>query len=231
MLASVIVPFYNKIELVHQRMFEFNQYLPQEDIEIILVNDGSTEDGIDGIVGFWQKSVKKHTIRYIKNEKNLGFGGAMNKGASKANGDILVFYSDDVVANGDFIYEIGYLLAGEDRVLVGGELLDFDTGWNKFNGRVVPYLNGWLLACTRTAWSELGGFDLRYSPTDFEDVDLSMTAVQKGFRLEPLRRNHLHHLGGQTAGYGPERQARTVRHQKLFAKKWWKELGYPKEPE
>jgi GT2 family glycosyltransferase len=231
MLASLIVPFYNKIQLVHQRMFEFNQYLPQEDIEIILVNDGSTEDGIDGIVGFWQKSVGKHRIPYLKNKKNMGFGYSMNYGASKANGDILVFYSDDVVANGDFIYEIGYLLAGEDRVLVGGELLDFDTGWNKFNGRVVPYLNGWLLACTRTAWGELGGFDPRYGISDAEDIDLCMTAVQKGFRLEPLRRNHLFHMGGQTAGYGPEREKRTRENLKKFEKKWWKELGYPKEPE
>lgn len=221
MLVSIIMPFYNHIELVHQRMRDFHNLLPVEDIEIILVNDGSTEDGIDGIVGFWQKEIARHKIRYIKNDSNQGFGYSMNRGAEKANGDILIFFSDDVVVMSDFTQEVVGLIGGSDQVLVGGEFLSNDTGWNTFpKCGVVPYLNGWLLACTKKAWEELGGFDLRYGISDYEDIDLCLTAVRKGFRLEPLQSSKLRHLGGQTAGYNQNREKRTLENREKFKEKW-----------
>lgn len=220
MLISIIMPFYNHLDLIHNRLNEFYRFLPVEDIEILLIDDGSTESGIDGIVAFWQKQIAKHKIRYFKNGENLGFGASMNKGAEKATGDILVFFSDDVVVNSNFLPEISYRIGEDDKVLVGGELMDFDTGWNNFNGRVITYLNGWLLACTKKAWEMLGGFDPRYGISDVEDIDLCMTASQMGFRLEPLTQNKLRHLGGQTAGYNPEREKRTRINLQKFRDKW-----------
>ena len=31
---------------------------------------------------------------------------------------------------------------------------------------IVPYANGWLLACTRSAWLDIGGFDLAFGKFD-----------------------------------------------------------------
>lgn len=219
MLISVILPFYNKFHLVHERLGEFLRFVPVDDVEILLIDDGSTEN-VDSQVGFWQKQIGVHKIRYIKNEKNEGFGYSMNRGAEKATGDVLVFFSNDVVVNSDFISEISYLTAGDDKVLVGGQLMDFDTGWNRFGGKVITYLNGWILACTKKAWEELGGFDLRYGISDYEDVDLCFNAIQKGFHLVPLTQSRLRHLGGQTAGYNPEREKRTIENRKKFVEKW-----------
>lgn len=218
-MISVIIPFYNHIDLVHSRMNEFMKFIPPNDIEIILIDDDSTEN-VDGIVAFWQKQVGFHKIRYFKNEKNMGFGYSMNKGADKAKGDILVFLNSDVIIYSDFVSEVSYLTAGDDKVLIGGQLMDFDTGWNRFKSGVVPYLNCWIMACTRTAWEELGGFDPRYGIGDFEDVDLCVTAVQKGFQLIPLTKSTLVHMGGQSFGYSPEREKRTRANRQKFMEKW-----------
>lgn len=218
-MISIIIPFYNKFELVHARLGEFMRFVQTDDVEILLIDDGSSEN-VDPQVAFWQKQAGQHKIRYLKNETNMGFGYSMNRGAEKANGDILVFFSDDVIIGSDFLSEISYLLAGEDDVLVGGELLDGDTGWNKFSDTLVPYLAGWLLACTKKSWEKLGGFDLRYGLSDYEDIDLSLTATQMGFRLIPIRTSNVKHLGGQTAPYNEYRRARTLKNKAKFMEKW-----------
>lgn len=219
MLVSIIMPFYNHIELIHARLNEFRQFVPKDDTEIILIDDGSTDGDVDGIVGFWQNVGMNH-IRYFKNFENSGFGFSMNKGAARANGDILIFYSNDVVAKSNFVDEVASIIGQDNKVLVGGEYYDTYTGWNRFDDTVIPYLNGWFLACTKEAWKELGGFDQRYGISDFEDIDLSYSASKAGFRLTCISQSKLRHLGGQTAGYGPDRRKRTIENASKFKEKW-----------
>ena len=66
----------------------------------------------------------------------------------------------------------------------------------------------------------MGYFDDRYAVSDFEDVDLSTTAVSLGYNLVPLNNPGLVHLGGKSIGYSPEREARTRINQEKFEEKW-----------
>ena len=100
---SIIMPFYNNWPLTHQRMMELFNHI-QEELEIILVDDCSTND-VSGPMGWW-KTQSKHRVICIKTPKNLGFGGAMNFGAKRATEDVLVFLSNDVKVSGDFISQI-----------------------------------------------------------------------------------------------------------------------------
>jgi GT2 family glycosyltransferase len=198
---------------------EYHKFLSDE-IEIILVNDASTDRDCDGGVGFWQKADTRQKIRYMKNEENLGFGGSMNRGAKLSKRDILVFLSNDVVVSGNFIEQIEKEIENEENILIGGRVLYWDTGWNVVNNTIFPYCEGWLLACTKEVWDNLGGFDPRYAPYDYEDVDLSATAIELGYRLVGLNSPHLRHIGGQTANYDEKRLSITHRNKALFFKKW-----------
>jgi GT2 family glycosyltransferase len=194
-----------------------------EDVEVILVNDASTETDCDGGVAFWQQADTRQKVRYIKNKKNLGFGGSMNRGAKVADGEILVFLSNDVVITNNFAGQIERIIENEENVLIGGRIVYWvywDSGWNKFNNTIFPYCEGWLLACTKEVWDNLGGFDPRYRPYDYEDVDLSTTAISKGYKLVGLDSPHLNHIGGATAKYNEKRLAITHRNKELFAEKW-----------
>lgn len=228
MKYSIVIPFFNKWTLTHQRLYEFYNYLPNEDVEIILVDDASTDPMIDSGVAFWQKKLSKIPIRYRKLEKNVGFGGAMNSGASIAHGDIIIFYSNDVVCIDNFLPEIQEKFDDNENILLGNEVIWFDGGWNGFDtpkGRtIVPYVNGYFIVCTRQVWNSMGGFDPLYGKYTMEDVDISMQAQQLGVKLVSLGSTKIRHIGGGTAPYSPERDEITKQNKIKFYGKWKVEL-------
>ena len=83
-------------------------------------------------------------------------------------------------------------------------------------------MEGWLLATTSKGWAELGYFDGRYTPCDFEDVDLSTQAMSMGYDLVALNSPALRHMGGQSSGFNSAREAQTRINQKKFEEKWIK---------
>lgn len=185
-----------------------------------MVNDGSTEVEAHTGVDWWKKS-KMLPIKILDMEENVGFLRASNAGIKKASGDIVVLISNDVRIQEDVITRIMYQLNMTYKSLVGGRFLDFDTGWNKFGNRIFPYLEGWLLATWKDNWQELGGFDERYSPNDYEDIDLSTSAVDKGYMLVALPEvEKLHHMAAQSIGYSSEREELTKINRKKFEEKW-----------
>ena len=227
--VSVIIPFYNRWELTHQRMMELYSHI-HTPIEIILVDDCSTDD-VSGGMGWW-KTQSKHRVICIKTPKNLGFGGAHNHGAKRATGDVLIFLSNDVRVSGDFVSQLLKKLDDDENVLIGGRVLSYDTGWNllQINGKpkLFPYCMGWLVACTKEVWGDLGGWDDIYAPFDYEDVDISAMAIHKGYKLVGLNSEFvLHDHPGATIHkiYGVGRREQiTRRNQKSFIEKWSKIL-------
>jgi len=130
-MISIIIPFYNRWDLTHQQLMSLHKWV-NEDVEIVLVNDASTDMEIKGGVAFWQKNSPRHVIKYKENKENLGFGGAMNVGAKAASGEILVFLSNDVQIATDFIPQIKAILRENDKTLVGGRVIYWEAGWNQF---------------------------------------------------------------------------------------------------
>ena len=226
MKVSVIIPFYGKWELTHQRMMDLYKWIPFP-IEIVMIDDCSLEDHTDRMN--WWKRNTKHSVITIRTEKNLGFGSSMNFGCSHATGDIFILLSNDVQIFGDFIGEILLILNRGEKVLIGNELYNYDTGWNvrNINGKskLFPYLGGYLIACTRETWEDLGGFDPIYGKFDCEDIDLSTTALHKGYSLVPLNYRRLRHFHGQTIRkLYPDREKYTEENLLKFDKKWSKIL-------
>lgn len=224
MKLGIVIPFYNRWDLTHKQLMSIYQHLPDW-CEIFLINDCSTEEGIVGGVAWWQKKAARHKIWYIENSTNHGFGYSMNKGCKAAidkECDGIVLLSNDVEIYNDFATILVQQFEENPSLLIGGELLMNDTGWNRLDCCVVPYLNGWFLACTRETWIDIGGFDLRYGLFDYEDIDLSLTAMMKGHRIEPIHPPaKLKHLGGQTIySYYQDRMERTLKNKEVFLEKW-----------
>lgn len=224
---SIVMPFYGKWELCHTRLYELRVYVMSKHInEIILVDDCSPNPGeYAGQVAWWKDAVKtlddRSKIKYYRLEENIGFGGAMNFGASKAKGDVIIFLSNDVVVKGDFVQVILEILNIYPDSLVGAEMIDWDSGWNVVDGKILKYLNGWLLACTKEVWKDLGGFDPRYTKFDVEDLDLSTTARRKGYELISFEKKFVRHIGSQTIGdLYPNRVEATKKNIVLLKEKW-----------
>lgn len=221
--TSIVIPFFGKWPLVMARLHELHLHAPNG-CEIILINDCTPNNDFEGNVAWWQHNHRLN-VRYLKNKENLGFGGSMNRGASKADGEVLVLLSDDVIVAGDFITPIINKLSVSPKTLIGGQIIDWPAGWNEFgvNGSkvVIPYLGGWMLACTKTAWGELGGFDPIFGKFDYEDVDLSTRALELGYELYSLNSGFLRHLSGVTvSSLGVDRQSITEKNRTVYIAKW-----------
>jgi GT2 family glycosyltransferase len=141
----------------------------------------------------------------------------------EADADIICLVSNDVRILKDYVIVEKTIRAKEHRILSGGKYYNVSTGWNDFDGRIFPYVEGWLLTTTKEGWKELGYFDERFAPNDFEDVDLSTTAISLGYNLGQITPDGgeiLRHEGAQTISYGSPREELTKRNKEKFRQKW-----------
>jgi len=89
-LVSVIIPFYNRIT---QLELAINSVLNQtyKNIEIILVDDGSTEN----ILKIQNLVNKNRNLFMFRNVQNMGASYSRNKGIDLAKGDYIAFLDSD----------------------------------------------------------------------------------------------------------------------------------------
>lgn len=213
------MPVWNQASLTGDRLLELDRLFHiRHDFELIVVNNAST-DRTRQLLKWWKDhSDWRMLVKHCR--RNLGFGLGHNVGARAARGEYLFLLSNDVVIEGDFIEgAVQFLSAQKEDYLCSPRVIDWPAGWNEFENTVIPYAEGWLLATRTKTWRTLGGFDGRYSPIDYEDVDLSQTAHKLGIKLQQLRLP-VQHIGAGTAGYNPARREITEAHRKLFAEKW-----------
>ena len=97
MKVSVIIPTLNRFDSLYRAITSAsNQTLPSDCYEIIVVDNGSTDETqelIEHLKKDGQKPIHK-PIHYVF-EPNLGLHNARHAGARVAKGDILVFTDDD----------------------------------------------------------------------------------------------------------------------------------------
>lgn len=87
-LVSIIIPFYNGEKYINKCM---NSILNQEykNIEIIFINDGSTDNSINKLKEYNDERIK------IYSQERLGVSAARNFGVKKANGKFIAFMDID----------------------------------------------------------------------------------------------------------------------------------------
>ena len=88
-LVSIIIPHYNGKELLYNCINSIYQNIQIENFEIIVVDNGSTDDSVQNIKQLFSDIV------IITNETNVGYSGGCNIGAQNAKGKYLLFLNND----------------------------------------------------------------------------------------------------------------------------------------
>jgi GT2 family glycosyltransferase len=221
-MFSIVIPIFNGWNMLHTLLYDI--YNTTSGVDIIVADDCSTEKEVAGGIKWWQDKMFKDRLSHYKTPTNYGFLRNANFGVSKVKTEnVLLLNSDVRLRDINLVNKIERELNKDRNIptLVGARLLDKDTGWNKFDNKIFPYLEGWFLAFRKSDWDFLGGFDDRYEISDFEDVDLATKYVNIGGKLQVVDVN-VEHIGGQTIGFSPEREAQTRINQKKFEEKWLK---------
>ena len=108
--VSVIIPIYNTAEYLPMALNSIrNQTL--KDLQIILINDGSTDNCQEIIDKYGKKDPR---IEWVK-QKNRGLGSARNVGFKKATGEYVYFMDSDDLLQADCL-ETCYNLSQKHRL-------------------------------------------------------------------------------------------------------------------
>lgn len=112
--VSVIIPVWNQEELITRAL----ESIPKrDDIEVIVINDASTDKTAEAIMNFdaWHGN-KFYDFIYLKNEENRGVGYTINRGYDKAIGEYVVALGSDDYFYTDIFEQAMLFLDGTDMV-------------------------------------------------------------------------------------------------------------------
>ena len=115
---SVLIPVYNGAATIGPALDSLvAQDYPADRFEVIVVNDGSTDDTARVVA-------ERRDLRYIELPHNMGISPALNAGLDAARGEILVIFNDDCLAAPDYLSQLvlGYL-AVDKPLGVGGVIV------------------------------------------------------------------------------------------------------------
>lgn len=116
--VSVIIVNYNTLELTKNTIDSVVEKTKDLSYEIILVDNAST----DGSAEFFEKEYK-NKITFIKNNENLGFGRANNKGIEIAKGKyVFLLNSDTLLINNAIKILFDFMEKHEEVGVCGGNL-------------------------------------------------------------------------------------------------------------
>ena len=124
MKISIIIPNYNSKHLLEKNLPRVIRVTMEQwnngTMEIIVVDDGSTDGSIEFINQFTSSRVNglknslinnslinnKSIIKLIRNERNLGFSSTANRGVGAANGEVVILLNTDVYPERGFLEPI-----------------------------------------------------------------------------------------------------------------------------
>jgi glycosyltransferase involved in cell wall biosynthesis len=209
--ASVVIPSYNNASTVPKTLLALTQQtLPPNRFEVILVDDGSTDE-TEKVVRALTLPETFQTIR----KSNGGAAAARNCGAAQARGEILVFLDSDVVPDATLLQQHlkshrvhkRALVVGRSRALpalesdrfyeiMGDNLFSFDEGDAEKMVTFQEVLSR-NLSLPRKSFLEIGGFDEGFPRSGYEDIEFAYRATQLGFRVvyNPQAAGDHHHTG------------------------------------
>ncbi|MDR1327629.1 MAG: glycosyltransferase [Heliobacteriaceae bacterium] len=213
--VSVIVPVYNS-ELYLEKTLEslINQTL--KDIEIICINDGST-DGSDKILEQYADRIT------VINQENSGQGAARNTGIEAAKGEFIAFMDADDWAESDF-YEKLYNASACADIVCGNTVYYENNKYvknnfiskNTFKTKGILRNDGfdtYALISSGVVWNKIYRRetvkDLRF-PTDtkFEDTYYNFAAVLSADKIARVKNAVIYyniHPGSDMTGLDPNR--------------------------
>jgi GT2 family glycosyltransferase len=216
MKTWVVIPTLDGRERLLRTLDSLQGQVVPEDVVVV---DNASGDGTAAAV-----AGRHPGVRVVRNERNLGFGAAINRVALELDGDLLVLVNNDVVCEPDFVAKLtepftdpsvgmvaGVLLQASAPELVDSAGIELDVtlgSWDYYWNRPVAELLGaadpvgpcgGAAAYRLPVFKDLGGFDDTLFAY-WEDVDLALrfrAAEQRCVLAPDARALHEH---GQTVG-------------------------------
>ena len=201
--VSVVVPVYNRPARIEACLASLaNLDYPENRIEIIVVDDGSTD--------FTAAVVRRFGVRLLVQPRNMGQSVARNTGVAAAGGEIIAFLDSDCIAEPGWLRELVPCFQDERVALVGGYVAAYyrDKRMDRYEEACSPLNMGadavmgrgehsvfYVPTCNmlvrKTIYEQMGGLDPGLHVG--EDVDLCWRLMAAGHHLLYIPRGKVRH--------------------------------------
>lgn len=115
MKLSIVVPCYNESRNIPLILSRFNEALNRNDVEVVLVNNGSTDDSDEVL----NKLTPNHPfVKVVKVEKNMGYGFGVISGLNKSKGDYIGWTHADMQTDPKDVIKALEIIENQNEELV-----------------------------------------------------------------------------------------------------------------
>lgn len=189
-VISVIVPAYNSAATIELCIRSLQQQTwPAEQVEIIIVDDGSSDQTAD-----LAEAMGVTVLR----ASHRGPAAARNLGVQHARGTIILFTDADCEADQHWIEEMsrpirensdvagvkGIYRTRQTSLAARFAQIEFEDRYRKLaKSQYIDFVDSHAAAFRREVFEEVGGFDLKFPVANNEDVELSYKIAQAGHKM------------------------------------------------
>lgn len=211
-LISVIIPTYNRKDILQKALHAYkDQSLPQDQFEIIVVDDGSTDGTKEAVEKI---CITQLNVRYF-HQPHGGPAKARNLGIEQAKGPIILFTGDDCIPDKHLLQEHLRLHKKGEAIAALGHIdwhpdleitpfmryINIDTQFSYPKIKETPHNVPFIYFYTSNIsipkkYLELAGtFDTDFTEAVWEDVELGYRIWKSGVRIvyNPRALTYHHH--------------------------------------
>jgi len=230
-LVSIIVPAYNQVAFTLECLLSIAMHAePAITFEVIVADDASSDETAE-----LMQSIEH--LRYVRNERNLGFLANCNEALTHVNGTYVLYLNNDVqvtagwlsallatfdahpnvgavgprfVYPGGHLQEAGVAFTPDGAAMMIG--LNDDPQQPQYSyQRRVDYVSGACLLLKTELARKLGGFSEEFLPCYCEDADLCLSVRDAGYDIwyNPDA-TLIHHLSKTTASDNSDFKMRCI---------------------
>ena len=190
-------------------------------IEVIIVDNGSTDETACGLLKLERKYKEQIQIKIVHNEENLGYPVGINCGLEQCNGEIITVLNNDLVFPENWFDGLVKTLehdptigvvapylsyaSGSQHVGVNFETIEeikeFSKKFMEKNKEKTIFLDRVIGACMvfkRSVIELIGGNDFWFGVGNYDDDDWSLRLRLAGFKIALVGSSFVYHIGGIT---------------------------------
>ncbi|MFH0948013.1 MAG: glycosyltransferase [Elusimicrobiota bacterium] len=196
---SIVIPVFNSEKTIGKTIEAcLAQSYPSDKIEIILVDDNSTDRT--------SEIAKKYPVKYL-HQTHGGPAKARNTGWRAAKGEIIFFTDSDCVPEKDWVKKMTAFFDAYDIAAIGGSYdimnpesivalcIHYEIQYrHSMIPEFVKYLGSFNIAVKKSVLQEVGGFDESFKIACGEDADLAYRISDKSYRLRFCPENRVGHF-------------------------------------
>lgn len=145
-MISIVIPCKNEAENIPPLLDEIAQHLNGRDIEVIVVNDGSTDNTAKVLSG--EAAKRAFTVRHLRHEASVGQSLSLRSGVLAAAGEVVATIDGDGQNDPKYIGPlVDKLLEGGPRmgIACGQRIKRKDTKLKQLSSRFANWLRGSIL--------------------------------------------------------------------------------------